>query len=56
MTKLSPIAREALQTLKDVKVVRCRFDHDGMFELMEAGLVDFRTVDGDEDALDWVLL
>ena len=56
--KLSPIAEQALKSVQDCGVIRTRFDHDGFFELMEEGVVDFSTVgdDDDEDALDWRLI
>jgi len=53
---LSATARRAYKALQHCKVIRTRFDHPGFIELYEWQYADFKTVPGDENALDWKLL
>ncbi|NCP11381.1 MAG: hypothetical protein GW859_05395 [Sphingomonadales bacterium] len=43
----------AFQAVRDCGVIRTRFDHPGLASLFEDGLVDYRRVAGDQNALDW---
>lgn len=53
--KLSPIAERAKKSLENCSIIRTCFDHDGFLELFELGIADFTNVDGNDNALDWVL-
>jgi hypothetical protein len=47
--------RQWLRSIADCGVLRVTFDSESLMAAWENGLVEYRIVAGNEDALDWLL-